>query len=120
MNDPIKFYIDEDVYNSIAVLLSRRGFDSVSTNELARNRESDESQLQWASEQNRAIVTFNVAHFAKLHGDTLNEGNHHSGIIVSSQIPLGEVLKRLLRLANSVGATEMQDRLEFLSDWKAS
>lgn len=47
-----QIYIDEDVYDSIAVVLRRRGFDAVSTNELARNHESDESQLQWASEQN--------------------------------------------------------------------
>lgn len=59
-----------------------------------------------------------MAHFAKLHGETLTEGNHHSGIIVSSQIPLGKVLKWLLRIANAVSATAIKDRLEFLSDWK--
>jgi uncharacterized protein with PIN domain len=120
MNDPIKFYIDEDVFDSIATLLRGRGFDAVSTNELGRNRESDESQLLWACEQNRVIVTFNVAHFAKLHSETLNRGHHHSGIVVSNQIPLGEVFKRLIRLTNSISATEIKDRLEFLSDWKVN
>jgi hypothetical protein len=44
-------------------------------------------------------------------------GRHHAGIVVSSQRPIGDMLRRLLRLANTLNATAMQDRLEFLGDW---
>lgn len=42
---------------------------------------------------------------------------HHAGIIVSFQRPIGDMLRRLLHLANVLDADTMLDRLEFLSDW---
>jgi hypothetical protein len=65
----------------------------------------------------RLLVTFNVAHFSALHSAWISMGRHHAGIVVSSQRPIGDMLRRLLRLANTLNATAMQDRLEFLGDW---
>jgi hypothetical protein len=45
------------------------------------------------------------------------EGRHHAGIIVSSQRPIGDVIRRLLHLASALDAESMRDRLEFLTDW---
>jgi len=89
----------------------------VSTPETARLGESDESQLEWATAERRAFFTFNVAHFAALHGIWLRHGRHHAGIVLSSQRPLGELVRRLLRLAAALDSKAMLDRLEFLSDW---
>ncbi len=89
----------------------------MSTPETARLGESDESQLEWATAERRAFVTFNVAHFAALHGTWLRQGRHHAGIALSSQRPLGDLVRRLLRLAAAVDSEAMLDRLEFLSDW---
>ena len=47
----------------------------------------------------------------------MTEGRHHAGIVVSSQRPIGEVIRRLLHLASALDAESMRDRLEFLSDW---
>ena len=66
---------------------------------------------------NRAMFTFNVGHFAHLHTMRIAEGGHHAGIIVSSQRPISEVIRRLLHLASTLDAESMRDRLEFLSDW---
>ena len=112
----IRFFTDEDVYGAVAVELRRKGYDAVSTPETGRNRESDESQLNWAVQENRVFVTFNVAHFANLHSQYLSNGKHHFGIIVSGQLQLGEIL----RLAQQRDADSMIDRLEFLSDWQSS
>ena len=60
---------------------------------------------------------FNVAHFAKLNAKWLQQGRHHAGIVVSTQRPLGDLLHRVLRLAETLDAEEMHDRIEFLSDW---
>jgi hypothetical protein len=62
-------------------------------------------------------VTFNVADFARLHHEWMHQGLNHAGLIVSSQRPIGEILRRLLRLAQRLSAEEMQDRLEYLSNW---
>jgi hypothetical protein len=63
------------------------------------------------------LVTFNVAHFAALHAEWLAQGRHHAGIVVSSQRPIGSLVRRLLHLAATLDAEAMCDRLEFLSDW---
>jgi len=73
--------------------------------------------LDWARAEQRAFVTFNVAHFAALHGIWLRQGRHHAGIVLSSQRPVGDLVRRLLRLTAALDSEAMSDRLEFLSDW---
>jgi hypothetical protein len=113
----IRFFTDEDVYGAIAGALRRAGFDATSTAEASRLRESDDAQLRWAASHGFAIVTFNVGHFAARHVAWIQRGEHHAGIIVSRQYSIGEVVRRLLHLANTLDAETMRDRLEFLSDW---
>jgi hypothetical protein len=45
------------------------------------------------------------------------EGNEHSGIILSDQRPIGEMLRGLSRLIFSLTAEQMKNRREFLSSW---
>jgi len=113
----IRFFTDEDVYGAVAGALRQAGFDSISTPGAGRLRESDESQLLWAAIQGRVFVTFNVGHFAGRHSEWLRHGQHHAGIVVSQQRSIGDVLRRLLHLANTLEAEAMRDRLEFLSNW---
>ena len=113
----IRFFTDEDVYGVIAAALRAAGYDARSAPESGRRGESDESQLEWAGNEGRVLVTFNVSHFAQLHTAWLGAGRHHAGIIASSQRPVREVLRRLLHLGVSRDAETMCDRLEFLGDW---
>ncbi len=113
----IRFYTDEDVYGTTAGALRSVGFDAVSTPESGRLCESDESQLAWAAQERRTFVTFNVGHFAAMHARWVQQRRRHAGIVVSSQRPIGELLRRLLHLARTLDGDMMVDRLEFLSDW---
>jgi hypothetical protein len=113
----LRFFTDEDVYGAVAAALRLAGFDAVSTPETGRLGESDDSQLVWATSEQRAFVTFNVAHFAAFHTNWLQQGRHHSGIVVSAQRPIGDLIRRLSKLAGALDAETMRDRLEFLSDW---
>jgi hypothetical protein len=113
----IRFFTDEDVYGAIAAALRRAKIDACSTPEVGRRGQSDESQLEWASAEGRVLVAFNVAHFADLHATWLRQGRHHAGIVVSSQRPVGDVVRCLLHLSGAVDAESMRDRLEFLGDW---
>ncbi len=79
----IRFFMDEDVYGAIAPALRRAGIDALSTPEAGRGGDSDESQLDWASGENRAMVTLNVGHFAELHAAWMAAGRHHAGIVLS-------------------------------------
>jgi len=47
----------------------------------------------------------------------MKQGLTHAGIVVSRQGSIGDVLQRLLHLARTLSAEEMQDRLEDLSNW---
>jgi Domain of unknown function (DUF5615) len=113
----IRFFTDEDIYGPVARVLRSSGIDAVSTPEAGQLGASDESQLEWATSQQRAFVTFNIVDFAALHSDWLQQGRHHAGIVLSKQRPLGDFVRRLLKLSAALDAETMQDRLEFLSRW---
>lgn len=114
---PIRVFTDEDVYGSVASKLRKKEIDAVSTPEMHRLGATDESQLTWAAQEGRVLLTFNVADFACLHDTWIASSRHHAGIIVSSQRPIGDMLRRVVALASSLSADEMQDRLEYLSTW---
>ncbi|HUG94449.1 MAG TPA: DUF5615 family PIN-like protein, partial [Planctomycetaceae bacterium] len=106
----IRFVTDEDVYSAVVVQLRAAGFEAISTPEAGRMGEPDESQLRWAATDGRAIVTFNVADFARLHHEWMLKGDHHAGVIVSQQRPVGDVIRRLLNLSAALSADDMFDR----------
>ena len=116
MSRPI-FFTDEDIYGDVAPQLRVAGLQAVSTPEANRLQESDESQLEWAAQSSLVIVTFNVKDFARLHAEWMHAGKHHAGVVVSSQRSIGDLLRRLNHLANTLDAAAMVDRLEYLSSW---
>jgi hypothetical protein len=113
----IRFFTDEDVYSAVAQSLQQAGWDALSTPQAGRLAESDESQLSFAASEGRVLVTFNVAHFVQLHSARLSANRHHAGILVSSQRPIGDTLRRLLTLGTALDAATIRDRLEYLGDW---
>ncbi len=113
----IRLFTDEDVFGDVAPALRRGGVDAVSTPEVDRLSQSDEDQLEWATSDGRAIISFNVGHFAELHYQWLSEGRHHAGIVVSQQRSIGDTIRRLLHFASALDAETMCDRIEYLSDW---
>jgi hypothetical protein len=114
---PIRFFTDEDVWFQVALDLRAAGFDAVSAAEAIRIGHDDPGQLGRATNSGRALVTFNVGDFARLHHVWMRERRHHWGVIVSQQRPIGELSRRLLNLARNRTAEELRDRLEFLSNW---
>jgi hypothetical protein len=113
----IRFFTDEDVHGAIAPHLRAAGFDAVSSPEAGRLGTNDPEQLLWATQQGYTLVTFNVSDFARLHSEWLTQGQHHAGLIVSQQRPIGDALRRLQHLASKLSAEAMANRLEYLSNW---
>jgi hypothetical protein len=107
----IRFFTDEHIHGQVSARLVVANFDAVSTPQARRFGETDRSQLIWAHQEQRVIVTFNVGHFAQLHYEWLSQGLHHSWIVVSQQRPIGDMLRRLLNLAQTLSAESMQNRL---------
>lgn len=94
----IRIFTDEMVNPRLAGFLSRLGYDVVSCQWVGRSNRGipDEEQLSYASQQGRAILTFNVGDFERLDRQWKARGLVHAGIIVAPQITrLAELTRRV-------------------------
>jgi hypothetical protein len=116
----ICFYIDEDAMrNSFVNALRNANLDVITVAEVDRLGYSDTEQLDWATEQHRVLYSFNVKDFSVLHNQRLTQDNSHAGIIVvpRQRYAIGEQLRGILNLANSLSAEEMVNQLIYLSNY---
>lgn len=113
-------YLDEDAQDADLVrILRARGVDVATVNEKEMQRRSDEEQLAFATSLGRVIVTFNIADFRRIRARWMTTGRSHSGIIVAEQrrYSVGEKANRVIRLAAVLKQEQMNNRIEFLSNW---
>jgi hypothetical protein len=119
MSERIKLYLDEDAQRTDLIqALRARQIDIVTASDADLLGQTDDIQLQFAADQGRVIFTFNRGDFFRLHTEWLGSNRHHTGIIISDQVGTGMITRRLLRLADAKSASDMQDHLEFLSNWR--
>ena len=119
MADPVRLYLDEDtISRALITALSARNVDILSAHVAGLMSAPDEEHLRFATSAGRALFTFNTRNFVRLHTEWLSSDRHHAGIIVSDQIQVGQLIRRLLRLLDGLSAADMRDRLEFLGKWK--
>ena len=117
MTDRIRLYLDEDTINRALIAgLRARNVDVFTAQESGRIGASDETQLAFAASERRTIFTFNTRDFVQLHREWLEKGHEHSGIVVSDQLQVGLVLRRLLKLLDARNSADMRNWLEFLSN----
>ena len=118
----IQFYLDEDVQSHALVAgLRARAVDVMTSSEASRNETDDDAQLAFASQEGRVIVSSNVVDFPRIHGESLDAGRDHAGIVMVPQQrwQVGEVVRRLLALRDGLSAETMRNRLEYLSHWQS-
>ena len=113
----VRLYMDEDA-GEIAVVqgLRARGFDVLTTVEADRCGTTDSEQLSFAVQQGRAIYTFNVGDFARLHHEHLAQGASHCGMIFlpDQRCSIGEKIRRLAALISRMSSEEMINRMTYL------
>ena len=117
----LKLHLDEDADgHALLRALRQRGLDVSSTGEQRLLQRSDREQLEWTTSQDRVIYTYNASDFCRLHTEFLQQGRHHSGIIIGDQqtLSIGEEMRRLLKLAQAKTAEDLRNQLEFLNNWK--
>ena len=113
----VRLYIDADVTPALARLLREHGFDAISAHEVGNAKLADADQMTHAASQGRAILTYNSKDFARLLDQYWWEGREHQGVIVSQQMPIGELLRRTLRLLNSITPDQMQNTYRNLAEF---
>lgn len=104
-------YLDEDVHKKIAATLRLKGYDVISAHEVHKQSLADFRQLEYAVAEHRAIFTFNVGDFKRLHEEYLRKGKSHFGIILSKQQPIGETIKRLTKFLFEHSKTEFNNNI---------
>jgi hypothetical protein len=116
----IRLYCDEDsMCHALVLALRKRGMNILTAHEAETTEATDERQLAFAAAQGRAIYSFNVGDFCRLHARWLAEQRSHAGIVLAQQqqFTVGEQIRRLARLVGVLSDEEMRNRLEFLGDW---
>lgn len=117
----IALYTDEDVTSDLAPALRRRGYTAESALEAGNLNVSDETQLYYAAERDMVLFTYNAQDFIPLARAWYFAGREHAGILLSeqfSQRQFGELLRRILRLLNSLTADEIRNHIVFLQHFK--
>jgi len=116
---PIRLYLDEDTISRALIrALRARGVDILTAQEAELIGVPDGEQLAYATAERRTIFTFNTRDFAVLHTEYLSQQREHAGIIVSDQLQVGLIVRRLLKLLDAKSDEDMQNWLEFLSNWR--
>lgn len=116
----IRLYFDADAMQRAVVRgLLARGVDAITANEAGMAGATDQEQLEFAHNQRRILFSYNASDFFRIHREYLTQGKSHSGMVLApqQQYSIGERIRRLLKLVAAESAENMQDRVEFLSDW---
>ena len=113
-----KLLLDEHIWVQLATLLRKQGFDVTHVDEIGLDHTPDPEIFRAAVENHRAVVTFNIKHFVPLARQYSEEGKEHYGIVVSDEIPQGELQRRMTKLLKSVSAEELKNMVRFLQEFK--
>jgi predicted nuclease of predicted toxin-antitoxin system len=110
--------LDEQIWVYLATLLREQGFDVYHVNEVGLDHTPDLEILRDAVENHQAVVTFNIKDFIPLARQYSEEGKEHYGIVVSNEIPQGELQRRVTKLLESISAEELKNMVRFLQEFK--
>ncbi|MBI4684492.1 MAG: DUF5615 family PIN-like protein [Nitrospirae bacterium] len=115
---PIRLYLDEMIPVDLTLILKQYNYDILSAKDAGMLGKSDLEQLAFAVSQNRAILTFNIGDFTRLHKSWLIESKLHKGIIVSPEIKITELIRLTLKLLAVTRDGEIENQLRFLQEFQ--
>jgi Domain of unknown function (DUF5615) len=115
----IHLYIDEDSQDqSLLRALRARQIDVLTVRDTDTYGLSDIEQLRLATQQNRVLYSHNIRDFCQLHTDFITNNENHTGIALLAQdYSVGEQVRAILEFIAARTAEDMQNQLEFLSQY---
>jgi predicted nuclease of predicted toxin-antitoxin system len=119
-NEPIKLLLDEHVWEGLAKALTQRGYDVVHSSNTGQRGMDDEPLLALATTQGRAVLTYNARHFVPLVRLWYEAGRVHAGVLLSTHLPPGELLRQVERLLATLSAGELKNTVRWLQEFKAA
>ena len=117
----IKLYLDEDVIGKplVRALLSQ-SIEIVAAYGVGMAGREDAEHLNYSTSQALVLYSFNRKDYMSIHTAFMERGLSHAGIILgaNNRYSVGEQMRRLLRLIDTLSFEEMRDKVEFLSVWR--
>jgi predicted nuclease of predicted toxin-antitoxin system len=109
--DAIRFFFDQHVAGAVVRGLRRRGVDVLTAHEAGRCGIPDPEQLQFATENERVVMTFDPDYLA-LH----RSGVQHAGIAwcPATQYTIGELVQLLYLLYMVTDRDAMRNHVEYI------
>ena len=114
MNQPLKLLLDEHVWEGLSERLSARGYDVLHVTHTPHRGMDDEALLSFAASEGRALLTYNIRHFVPIAVRWYEANDQHAGIILSSQLLPGELMRRVEDLLSTLGADEIRNTVRWL------
>mgnify|MGYP001570697477 CR=1 FL=1 len=90
----MKLYLDESVSVVFAAVLREHGIDCMTARDAGNLGLPDERQLSYSTSHGRAIFTHDTRDFLKLAAEWQQAERMHSGVLLSHQVPLRELIGR--------------------------
>lgn len=110
----ITLLIDENVDDKLGPALRRYGYIALTAREAELKGRKDEDLLEYAAQNKMALLSHDIADFAKLHERWLAEGKEHYGIILTSTTEFRPLLKKVLELLDHFTASELINQRKFI------
>jgi len=111
VGEKIRFLMDQHIPVAVTEGLRRRGVDVCTVQEAQRCGLPDRDQLEFATDGQRVMVTFDADYLA-LHA----AGMAHAGVAWCQErkYTVGQLVHALLLLYSVLDASEMQNHVEYL------
>ena len=113
----VRLYVDADITPKLARALRWRGYDAIAAHEIGNAEASDAEHMAFAAAQGRVLLTCNARDFTPMFEDYWHAGKEHSGVVVSEQLELGEMLRRVLAFLDAVTTDEMRNNWKNLAEY---
>jgi predicted nuclease of predicted toxin-antitoxin system len=110
----VRLYLDESVSVALAAMLRQHGVDCLTAREAGNLGVDDESQLLFATQQSRVILTHDTRDFLRLTSMWAATGRSHTGIILVHQVALPVLLLRFLAFQIRHQQTEFVNQVLWL------
>jgi len=113
----VKILLDEMYGDKLAQALRDEGIDATTVAEIGLTGRSDADVSTFACDGGFALLTENVSDFARLCGEHVVAGGHHSGLLIAlssrfSRRPAG--YPAIVAAIAAVGDDQLDDRLVYL------
>ena len=110
----MRLYLDESISVALAAVLLQYGVDCLTARDAGSLGADDESQLLFATQQYRVILTHDTRDFLRLASMWAASGRSHAGILLVHQVALPVLLLRFRAFQIRYQQTELVNQVPWL------